>query len=79
MAGVFDIDIFDPDIFDCGDVGPGPVEETDSEALVTGRLRLSPASAHTAKLSGTLSILTGIVISAEVAGKLTLRGRTGCV
>lgn len=82
MAGVFDIDIFDPDIFDCGDA-TGPVEETDEETdeenRVTGRLSISSEVSQTAKLEGAITLSTGIILSVEVTGKLALRARVGCV
>lgn len=78
MAGVFDIDIFDPDIFDCGDSGPGPVAETDEERKVTGRLSLSSTTGKFLQASGRLSLKSGLIVSVEVAARLSLTTRGNC-
>lgn len=72
MSGVFDFDIFDPDIFDCGDAGPGPVEETDEERAVTGRLSLIPATAQALQASGRLSLASGVQARIVASGCLSL-------
>lgn len=72
MSGVFDLDIFDPDIFDCGDAGPGPVEETDEERAVTGRLSLTPVAAQAIQVAGCLSLASGAQARIVASGRLSL-------
>jgi hypothetical protein len=73
MSGVFDFDIFDPDIFDCGDGGLGPVEETPEEARVTGKLCLTSAVSQLVFCKSRIWLRTGDVPTASVSGALELR------